>query len=413
LYGRGLRVQERRFKEGARRVEAVNMRNSAILSGIAALVVAVAILGVSMLSGVPIVSTLVNTGRSSESASTTGAVGTAQPASPGTLSIMLTDPPHVPPGVTAVYVSYSELALHLSVVGGNGGWTKLSNGGTIDLMSTVNFSQTIAAVKVQSGNYNALSLNVTSSSVTSNGKNYTAFVVGGYLFIPIAAGGIQVNDSKPSAAIIEIFPLVMNIGSQSDLEFVVRSTAVAWPVPSGQITGEMQQQGFKFPLAGVVWWHRFSQNETANLQITSATLSSDSLSVSVKGGPQTTEIRLVILSPLVQPLGRSRPGWIPGGLSGTAVFAVEANGSLVPLRQFVRVNLPAGGDQGLQDIRVGLTDEGYNLTAGSSATFTYSGPIGLGYESPRMMQTAIVSGQQYVVTVIGTGSLASQVVVAT
>ena len=55
---------------------------------------------------------------------------------------------------------------------------------------------------------------------------------------------------------------------------------------------------------------------------------------------------------------------------------------------------------------------GYNLTAGSSATFSYTGPIGLGYETPRMMQPAIVAGQQYVVTVIGNDALASQVVVA-
>jgi uncharacterized protein DUF4382 len=387
--------------------EAVNTRNSAILSGVAALAVAVAILGVSMLSGVPIVSTLVNTTQTSNSQAST-----AQPASPGTLSIMLTDPPHVPAGVTAVYVGYSDLAVHVSGAGNNSGWTKLTNGGSIDLMSTVNISQTIAAVKITSGVYNALSMNVTSATVTSDGKNYTAFVVGGYLFVPIAGGGIQVNDSKPSAAIIEISPLVMNIGSQSDLEFVVRSTAIAWPVPSGQVTGEMQHQGFRFPLAGMRWWERFSQNETANLQINSASLSSGSFSVSVTAPTQSTTVRLVVVSPLGQAIVGGRWGRIPVGLSSTAVFVVETNGTIVPIRQFVKVNIPVGGDQSLHDIRVGLTSLGYNLTSGSSATFSYAGPIGLGYETPRMMQATIVPGQQYVVTVIGTGALASQVVVA-
>jgi len=385
----------------------VNTRNSAILSGVAALVVALGIVGVSMLSGVPIVSTLVNTTQpSSPPASTT------QGALPGTLTVLLTDPPHVPAGVTAVYVDYSALAVHVSGAGNKSGWTRLSNSGTIDLMSTVNFSQTIAAVKVSSGTYNALSLNVTSSAVTYNGKNYTAFVVGGYVFIPIAGGGVQVNDSKPSATIVDISPLVMNIGSQSDLEFVVRSTAVAWPVPPGQVTGQMQHEGFRFPLVGAKWWERFTQNETANLEVTSASLSSNLLSVSVTGGSQSTVIRMVILSPLAQTLGNGRMWHMPVGLSSAAIFAVEANGSLVPLRQFVRVNLPAGGDQALHDIGVGLLSGGYNLTAGSSATFSYSGPIGLGYEFPRMMQTSVESGQQYMVTVIGTDALASQVVVA-
>jgi hypothetical protein len=395
----------------------VNTRNSAILSGVAALAVAVAILGVSMLSGVPIVSILVNTTQTSSSQVssaqvTSVQVGTTQPASPGTLSIMLTDPPRVPAGVTAVYVEYSDLSVHISGAGNNSGWTKLTNGGSIDLMSTVNISQTIAAVKVTSGVYNALSMNVTSATVTSNGRNYTAFVVGGYLFVPIAGGGVQVNDSKPSAAIIEISPLVMNIGSQSNLEFIVRSTAIAWPVPSGQVTGEMQHQGFRFPLAGMRWWERFNQNATANLQITSASLSSDSFSVSVTAPSQTTTIRLVVVSPLAQAIGGGRWGRIPVGLSSTAVFVVETNGSIVPIRQFVRVNIPAGGDQSLHDIRIGLMSLGYNLTSGSSATFSYTGPIGLGYEIPRMMQATIVPGQQYAVTVIGTDALASQVVVA-
>ncbi|HME18124.1 MAG TPA: DUF4382 domain-containing protein [Nitrososphaerales archaeon] len=394
----------------------MNTRSSAILSGVAALAVAVAILGVSMLSGVPIVSTLVSTTQTSNpQSSTTQATGsqvsTAQPA-PGTLSVMLTDPPHVPAGVTSVYVKYSDLAVHVSGAGNDSGWTRLSNGGSIDLMSTVNISQTIAAVKVTSGVYNALSLNVTSATVTFNGKNYTAFVVGGYLFVPIAGGGIQVNDSKPSAAIIEISPLVINIGSQSNLEFIVRSSAIAWPVPSGQVTGEMQHAGFRFPLAGMRWWERFSQNATANLQITGASLSSDSLSVSVTAGAQSTTIRLVIVSPLAQAMMGGHWGRIPIGLSTTAVFAVEANGSMVPIRQFVRGNIPAGGDQSLQDIRTGLLSLGYSLTSGSSATFSYTGPIGLGYEIPRMMQAAIVPGQQYLVTVIGADALASQVVVA-
>jgi hypothetical protein len=221
-----------------------------------------------------------------------------------------------------------------------------------------------------------------------------------------------VNDSKPSAAIIEISPLVMNIGSQSNLEFVVRSTAVAWPVPSGQVTGEMQHEGFRFPLHGMKWWERFAQNATANLQVINASLSSNYFSVSVKGGAQNTTIRLAIVSPLAQAMGGNHWGRIPMGLFGTAVFAVQANGSLVPIRQFVRINLPAGGDQALHDIKVGLLEGGYNLTAGSSATFTYTGPLGLGYETPRMMQTVIVPGQQYVVTVIGTDAVASQVVVA-
>jgi hypothetical protein len=381
----------------------VNTRSNAILAGVAALAVAVAILAVSMLSGVPVVSTLVNTSQGNS-----GQGSTTQVASPGTLSIMLTDPPHVPEGVTAVYVYYSDLAVHVSGVGNGSGWTKLTNGGSIDLISTVNISQTIAATRVPTGRYNALSLNVTSATVTSNGRNYTAFVVGGYLFVPIAGGGVEVNDSKPSATIIQISPLVMNIGSDSNLEFVIRSTAIAWPIPSGQVTAQMQHEGFRFPLAGG-WWRRFSQNATANLQITGASLSSGSLSVTVMGGIQSTRIGLVIVSPLAEALGGSHWGRMPMGLAGTSVFVVQPNGTLTSIG-LMRGNMPAGGDTSLHSIRAGLLGGGYNLTAGSKAAFSYSGPINLGFFR---MQSSIVPQQQYVITVIGTDALASQVVVAT
>ena len=103
---------------------------------------------------------------------------------------------------------------------------------------------------------------------------------------------------------------------------------------------------------------------------------------------------------------------MPSMLYGTAIFVVGSNGTLLPLRQFVHVVVPMGGDQSLEDVREGLTNPGYRLMAGSSATFTYTGTINLGFSLGIMMQHTVVSGQQYLVTVVGTDALASQVVVA-
>lgn len=194
--------------------------SSAILSGIAALAVVAAVLGISTLAGVP---TLTNP--------TSNISPVANPGTPGTLTVLLTDPPHVPNGVTGVYVTYTNLAVHVADAGNQSGWTTLSTAGAIDLMSTLNVSQTIAAVQVPTGLYNALRFNVTSATVTLNSKNYTSFVANSELFIPIK-GGIVVNDSKPSATIIDISPIVMNIGSSSNPEFVIRSAATAYAVPS-------------------------------------------------------------------------------------------------------------------------------------------------------------------------------------
>ena len=94
-----------------------------------------------------------------------GTSSTAQAGS-GTLAVMLTDPPTVPNGVSAVYATYNDLQVHVSDAGNQSGWYDLHSSGEINLMSIVNVSQTIASTNVPSGVYNILRFNITSSIVT-------------------------------------------------------------------------------------------------------------------------------------------------------------------------------------------------------------------------------------------------------
>ncbi len=55
--------------------------------------------------------------------------------------------------------------------------------------------------------------------------------------------------------------------------------------------------------------------------------------------------------------------------------------------------------------------KGYNLTAGASVTFSFSGTLSLGFN--KRHTESKVSGQQYLITVVGDEALASIVVVAT
>ncbi|MDG6951819.1 MAG: hypothetical protein JRN12_08280, partial [Nitrososphaerota archaeon] len=63
---------------------------------------------------------------------TTGASG-AQGGTPAQLAIQLTDPPTVPTGVTGVYITYSNLAVHAAGFG-NSGWISVPGHGTFDSM---------------------------------------------------------------------------------------------------------------------------------------------------------------------------------------------------------------------------------------------------------------------------------------
>jgi hypothetical protein len=368
----------------------MSTRTKALLSGVAALIIAISAVGAAALLGFQY-------GGLSQS---------SKQGAPGTLTVMLTDPPHVPPGVTAIYVWYSDVSVHISEAGQQSGWRTVAQKGEINLMATLNVSQTIAAAKVPNGDYNALRFNITSATVTFNGKNYTAFVPHSELFIPIARGGIEVNDSKPSAVLIDMSPMVINIGSLSNPEFIIRPSAVALPVPSSQVTEEMEHVGFRMDLIGKSWWSKISEGATANLRITAASLTGTSLAVSVKNTGANTTIRLVVVSPLAQTLKGGVRDHLPTALFGSAVFFVEKNGTLVPLMQLLRTG---SENHDIDDILALLGSSGYSLPAGGTATFSFTGQVILGLGKQGQ---GIVAGQQYLVTVLGTDALASTVVVA-
>ena len=387
----------------------MSTKKNIMLSGAAALVVAASILAVAIFSGV---SLLPNANTTKTTTHTIGA--TTSSKAPGTLSVLLTDPPHVPLGVTKVYIAYSNLAVHVSEAGNQSGWTLLKSDGSIELLGTVNVSQTISSVKIAAGEYNLLRFNISSAQVTYNGKNYTAFVPRSALIVPIV-GGIEVNASKPSATIINIQPTVYNIGSASNPEFMIRHWAKAFPVPSSQVTEEEEHEGHRLSLIGKAWWTDVLERYTSNALITSATLTPTSLSLTVKDtGNQSTKLRLAVVSPLATPLIGAEHDRPPAVLFGSAIFIVLPNATLLPIQKYILAAHQQG--VGAEDVVTALASGGYNLTAGASATLGYKGTITLGFNlhivQPLQGGQSIVPGQQYLVSVLGDEALASQVVVA-
>lgn len=406
----------------------MNTKTSATIAGILALVIAGSILAVSTYTGNTILPTQntsvtsysgsTSTGTASPPATTQSSSSAASGAAAGTLSVLLTDPPNVPDGVTKLYITYSNLAVHVSGAGNDSGWAQIKAQGTIELIGTVNVSQTLSSVKITSGDYNLLRFNISSALVTYNGKNFTAFVQDGRLLVPIV-GGIEVNDSKPSATIIEIHPSVFNIGDATNPEFIIRPVAKALPVPSGEVNEQMKHEGFRMDLKGKAWWRNLEQRFTANAQITTAALTAKSLAVTVKNtGNETTVLRLVMVSPLSSALKGERGGHMPSAFFDSAVYLVLKNGTLVPLTNFVKSMTSSGSDQKAHKDTHELMQQifkatGFNVTAGSTASLTYSGQVTFGLQLLKKVSTSsVVTGQQYLVTVLGEESLASMVVVA-
>jgi hypothetical protein len=390
-------------------------RRTVVKSGIVALALAIAIIAGTILTGVsPLTQQL------------------PSQAQQGTLAILLTDPPNLPLGVTAVYIEYSNLAVHVSHAGNESGWYSISSSGIIDLMGVLNMSQTIGSAKIPSGIYNVLRFNVSSANVTYNDANYTAFVSNSEITVPIV-GGVKVNSSQLSAALIDIYPTIFNIGNSTNPEFVMSAVARAVQVPSNEILQEMgiERKGHLWALEGRAWWKNFEEEYSININITDASLSSNFLSVTVQNmGNENIQVQEVVITPYQMfPVsewnshgGNDRgPKYIPQLLGG-AVFFTNSSGDLESLKlptfnnpNFPPFNKPNPGHY-TEDMRTQLIPMigqlGYELPVGSSVTLTYSGSILLLPMQPFQNQSGIVSGDQYVITVIGRGATARTVVTA-
>ncbi len=319
------------------------------------------------------------------------------PSSSAVLSILLTDPPSVPAGVTAVYVNYSSLAVHLAGLG-DAGWVSTGAKGVIETLGLVNLTQTISSGSVPAGSYNMIRLGIAGVDVTYGGKNYSATVSSGKLDITIV-GGLKLNSSSDSAAVIDIRPTVLNLGNQTDPQFVVTTGAKALQVPSGEFKPEMGNVGFRSSLPQKGWFKSFAASHSDNLTAGSASLSASSFKVTLTNPTSdSVTIRMIIVTSAA---AGTSPSSALDMLSDSVVFAVDSNGTIQLVTQ------RAGDGSGVGQVRSLLGGNGFQLNSGSSVTFTFTGSISS--FSPGL---AIASGTSYNVLVVGEHLLITTTVVA-
>lgn len=307
----------------------------------------------------------------------------------GTLSVALTDPPTVPSGVTAVYITYNDLQVHVAAAGNNSGWYDLNSAGQINLMSVINVSQVVASAKVQSGYFNWLRFNITAATVTYNGQNYSASLI--YerhtLVVPIE-GGIHVTAAQSTTALIDLTPTVLLLNGPSNPGFVFVPSAHGYVVPSQSVPANSIRVGERHDLSHDNWWQAIRTH--SEFAITGVHLSGNSLSVSV----ENTGNASVVFSVAAISSQYSDSGGYASALSLSQVFIVEPNATLVAVN---------GGTRG--QILGNIASGGYLLAPKQSVTFTYSGPIALGGLIHSQVQQ-IIGGQHYVVSLEGNAKLA-------
>lgn len=374
------------------------------------------------------------------------------PSSSATLGIQLTDPPTVPPGVTDVYISYSEMAVHVADAGNYSGWYQVAPAGEIDLMSVINTSITLGSAKVSSGTYNAVGFNITSATVTVNGVNESAFISSNKLIVPLV-GGLKVGAGTSEGVLIDLSPTVIAVENGSQTAYVLIPSAHGLHIPDsawkaadhrGDEVKDIQQQ---------TWYRDELQGQ---ISLSNVALSNNSMSVTVTntGANSTVVSSLSVYYPLsvlcqqytgsctATESGDGLPHAIP-----VALFGVLSNGSLVQYNftaaaiahytsessdTSTSTSSTTSGDSGASSSTSTTTTEadmgpnleldeqqgvhlGYVLAPGQSVTFTFSGkvatisPVILNYIQlnvavPTSLINAvstITSGQQYVIAARG------------
>lgn len=316
------------------------------------------------------------------------------PGSMGTLSIALTDPPVVPDGVTAIYVSYSGIGVHLSRLGPSG-WLSAGSNGTLETMSLVNVSQTMLTSEFPGGKYDMISLNVSAAQVTFNGKTYPASVNGGNLLIPVS-GDIELNATRPAAVVVDLRPVVLNVGNQTSPSFILTAGANAIQMPKHSLPASIAQPGSRFSLSGQPWFKRFALKSLNSVTIGGVDLTASSLAFTLtSNSSDQTGVRMIFLTPVSGPSSGKIPILLNWG-----VFVVKPNATMNLLAaSHGKVLTPA-------QLRQALAGAGYRLAPGKSTNFDYSGLI------LTLRRSGVVTGTQYTLTVVTYNSVTTKIVMA-
>jgi hypothetical protein len=312
----------------------------------------------------------------------------------GEFAMMATDPPITASGVTQAYAHYDSAEAHRSGAGGAGSWVKLTGSGNIRLTSSADQAQTVATAKVKSGVYDKVHLNITAVTVTYNDVNYTATVASSS-FTSAMATAARVNASATSRADIDLRTFIMNAGNTTKPQFVFTGTAKATTVPSSVAGSASINLGAKTDLQSG-WWTQFVADTSTKVQLKSASLSQGSVQFQLQNtGGETANVRTVVITPASASTNIQVN--LPASFQGSAVFTADADGSLQASNTLQAIIMTGGADA--------------NVTSGGTVNFTFGGTISLGL-GITIQGSGIVSGQEYIVTVMGANTYASIVVVA-
>ncbi len=247
----------------------MDSQNSIIIALIA--IVIVAIIGLSLFTG-------------TSSSSTTTSTGQAQ--SNNTVAIRLTDPPVVPSGTTSLTITYSSVGVQASGTQ-HSGWVYSNASGSVNLLSLLNLSQTIATVSIpNNASLQNVGFNVTSAEITINGTSYNVTIPSGKVTAHVE-GVSRINGT--GSILLSLSPTVAAVLTANSTIFVLVPSLRAVIVGTNETMLHVGQIS-KLNSSDKEGISRNALNVTITSAVLSAVGNSTSVGVTVKNSANQTVV---------------------------------------------------------------------------------------------------------------------------
>jgi hypothetical protein len=188
---------------------------------LAAVIVAIAIIAVSLFANLPGPTPVVpNSPNAAPNVpnlpNTTPAVSTAEEA---TLAVLLTDPPTVPAGTTQLNLTYADVLLHVIYPNGTEEWLPVGASGNVNLFSLVNMTQTLATITIPlNSTVDKVQFTIANVTAVINEETYNVTSLSDTFVVKVANGAVN---QTLSGVLIDFNPTLVQIQATDENDTTV------------------------------------------------------------------------------------------------------------------------------------------------------------------------------------------------
>jgi hypothetical protein len=171
--------------------------------GLAAVIVAVVIIGVSLFANLP----------------NTSVVPTVPTVEGATFAVLLTDPPTVPAGTTQLNLTYTDVLLHVIYPNGTDEWLPVGAEGTVNLFSLINMTQTLATITVPlNSTVDKVQFTIADVTAVVNEQTYNVTSLSDTFVVKVVNGAVN---KTLSGVLIDFNPTLVQIQASDENDTTV------------------------------------------------------------------------------------------------------------------------------------------------------------------------------------------------